>query len=90
MSSKIEKNAVKMLGKEQVILEKLPDLGCEDFSFFALERPSCFFHLGCHSEEIGPYVDLHNAGFTIDERCLMVGVELQVRNVLALLNGEEG
>jgi len=90
VTAAVEKNAVKMLGKEHVILEKLPDLGCEDFSFFALERPSCFFHLGCHSEEIGPYVDLHNSRFTIDERCLMIGVELQVRNVLSLLGCEEG
>ena len=86
----VEKNAAEMLGKENIILEPSPDLGCEDFSFFALERPSCFFHLGCYSEAAGEYVDLHNSKFDIDETCLMTGVELQVRNVLALLNSKEG
>ena len=86
----VEKNAAEMLGKEHIVLEPAPDLGCEDFSFFALERPSCFFHLGCYSEAIGEYVDLHNSKFTIDESCLMTGVELQVRNVLALLDSKEG
>jgi hypothetical protein len=38
---------------------------------------------------MGERVDLHNSTFDIDERCLKIGVEMQVRNVLALLNREE-
>ena len=73
-----------------MILEKEPSMGCEDFSYFALERPACFFLLGCYSKAVGEYVDLHNSKFTIDEACLMTGVELQVRNVLALLENNGG
>lgn len=85
----VEQNAIEVLGKENVIREKNPNLGTEDFSYFALERPACFFHLGCYNEEMGERVDLHNSTFDIDERCLKIGVEMQVRNVLALLNREE-
>ncbi len=84
----VEKNAVSLLGRENVTREKYPNLGTEDFSYFALERPSCFFQLGCYNEAMGERVDLHNSTFTIDESCLVTGVEMQVMNVLSLLNGE--
>ena len=84
----VEKNAVKLLGRDKVTREKDPNLGTEDFSYFALERPSCFFQLGCYNEAMGERVDLHNSAFTIDESCLVTGVEIQVMNVLSLLNGE--
>lgn len=72
--------AAEVLGPDHVHMEEYPDLGTEDFSFFALERPSCFYRLG---SGVGP--DLHNAGFLLDEDCLALGVELQVRGALALL-----
>lgn len=84
----VEKNAIQLLGKENVIREKNPNLGTEDFSYFALERPACFFHLGCYNEKMGERVDLHNCRFNIDESCLKIGVAMQVKNVLSLLNGE--
>ena len=85
----VENNAIELVGKENVIREKNPNLGTEDFSYFALERPSCFFHLGCYNENMGDRVDLHNSRFDIDESCLKLGVAMQVKNVLALLNREE-
>ncbi len=85
LTSVVEKTMVKMLGQEQVIVEKEPDLGCEDFSYFATEKPGCYYHLGCHNPKEEEHIDLHNPRFTIDEDCLAVGVALQVENVLAIL-----
>ncbi|MCR4710068.1 MAG: amidohydrolase [Clostridiales bacterium] len=85
VTSIVEENAVKLLGKENIILEDAPDLSCEDFSYFAMEKPACYFHLGCYDKKNGPRVDLHNPVFTIDEDCLMIGVRLQIENVLTLL-----
>ena len=82
----VEKNAAELVGEENVILEKEPDLGCEDFSYFAAAKPSCFFHLGCHHEKLGDRQDLHNSKFTVDEDCMITGVKLQVKNILDLLN----
>ncbi len=85
VTSIVEQTMVKMLGREQVIVEKEPDLGCEDFSYFATEKPGCYYHLGCHNPKEEEHIDLHNPRFTIDEDCLAIGVALQVKNVLAFL-----
>lgn len=84
----VEKNALRLLGNGHVIREEVPVLGCEDFSYFAAERPACFFHLGCRSPKVAPQAQagLHNCCFTIDEECLFTGIRLQAENVLALLN----
>lgn len=81
----VEKNARELLGADKIVLEQDPELGCEDFSYFATERPSCFYHLGCYHEKLGERIGVHNSSFTLDEDCLIVGVALQVKNVLTLL-----
>ena len=81
----VKDNAEELLGKSNVIIEKHPDLSCEDFSYFAIERPACYFHLGCYDEGSGLKVDLHHPKFTIDEKCMLIGVELQVMNVLSMI-----
>lgn len=89
VTSLVERNVAKLLGQESVILEPEPQLGCEDFSYFAMERPGCFFHLGCYHEKLGERVGAHNCGFTVDEDALIIGVALQVENVLALMEKGE-
>lgn len=79
------KNAQDILGKDNVILEDAPDLGAEDFSYFADERKSCYFHLGCSSKDTIDFIDLHHPNFDIDEDCLTIGVRLQVSNIILLL-----
>ena len=76
--------ACAQFGSDKVILRDVPSLGVEDFAYFAAERPSCFFHLGCaHPEEkrrIG-----HSCFFDIDERCIPIGIELYIASVLRFL-----
>ena len=87
VTAAVERNAKELLGGENVFREEVPELGCEDFSYFAAARPACYFHLGCSSSEAAPDQRpvLHNSCFQIDEHCMMTGVALQVKNVLALL-----
>ena len=87
VTSAVERNAKELLGGENVFREEVPELGCEDFSYFAAARPACYFHLGCSSPEAAPDQRpvLHNSCFQIDEHCMMTGAALQVKNVLALL-----
>lgn len=80
----VRKNAQELLGAEHIVLEQEPELGTEDFSYFAAARPACYFHLGCAPAD-GPAADLHNCRFNVNERCIAVGVEMQVKNVLSLL-----
>lgn len=82
---------VKEVGSEVVgegnVLEILePSMGAEDFSYFAQARKSCFFSLGCGNKEKDCKHPLHSNKFNIDEDSLRIGVEMQVRNVLKLLN----
>lgn len=81
----VKQNAIELLGKENIITEKYPDMGTEDFSYFAEQRPSCYFHLGCGNKEKNITADIHNSNFNIDENCLKIGVLLQVKNILSLL-----
>lgn len=80
----VQETAEEVLGKDNVVIEEFPDLGCEDFSFFAEKKPSCYFHLGCYDEKLGERVDLHNSKFDIDEECLFKGIELQLNNIIKI------
>lgn len=86
VTSVVEMNAKSLVGEKNVVLEEFPDLSCEDFSYFAMNKPACYFHLGCYNQQNGPRVDLHHPKFNIDEECMVLGVKLQVENVISLLN----
>ena len=64
------------MGEEHFVTVENPDLGGEDFSFFARERPCLMAWLGCRPagtprEE---FAVLHNSGFNPDEECFSWGV----------------
>lgn len=58
--------------------EKVHDLDlrmtAEDFSFYSLERPVCFFRLGVANQEKGIIHAVHHPRFDIDESALEIGV----------------
>ena len=64
---------------------KSAELFAEDFSYFTHAAPSCFYNLGCRNEKRNIVRPLHNSKFDLDEECLVIGVEMQVRGVLKLL-----
>lgn len=82
----IEAVAKEAIGAENIFAKEFPSLGVEDFAYFAEAVPSCFFHLGCKNEAENCTGPAHNGIFKVDEGCIVVGVELQVKNVLALLS----
>ena len=82
----VQETAEEVLGKENVVIEEYPELGCEDFAYFAAAKPACFFHLGCYNESLGEKVDIHNSRFDIDEDCLFTGIELQLNNIINIGN----
>jgi amidohydrolase len=84
----IEANAQQFLGKENLVYKEQPSMGVEDFSFFSLHAPSAFYYLGCGNKAHGIDALGHSSKFLIDEKCLKIGVLLQVTNALALLKNE--
>ncbi len=74
------------VGKENVKFFSYAALFAEDFAYFSQARKACYFSLGCRNEKKGIIHPLHSSKFDIDEECLKIGVEIQVRNVLRLLD----
>jgi amidohydrolase len=81
----VKSNGEKILGTDKVHIVKQPQLGVEDFAYFAEAVPSAFFFLGCRKSQNGEVFSAHNPRFDINEACLMTGVKMQVANVLSVL-----
>lgn len=62
-----------------------PQTASEDFSYYALERPSCFFFVGAHIPNT-PIYPHHNPKFMIDEDCLLIAAKSMASAVLYYLN----
>ena len=64
--------AVEYLGEDAVV-DLDPAMWAEDFAYFALKRPSCFYNLGVRNESRGINHAVHTARFDIDEEALRIG-----------------
>ncbi len=63
----------RIAGKENVI-EMIPGMGGEDFSYFARIVPGFYFRLGVANEKEGITGAIHTPAFDVDEECLKTGV----------------
>lgn len=77
--------AAPIIGKDHIHWKPSPSMGAEDFSFFLEKAPGVFYHLGCANKTSGITAPLHSRHFDIDERCLPLGVHLQIALTTALL-----
>jgi amidohydrolase len=77
---------VKSYAQEYLGLSNVDDLEmrmtAEDFSYYALEIPGCFYRLGVMNEEKGITSNLHTATFDADEKSLETGTGLMAWIVL--------
>jgi amidohydrolase len=73
--------AVEILG-DGGVLPFLPEMGGEDFAFFAREAPGAYWGLGIKKGEILP---VHNPHFDIDEDALPIGAAILAESALRLL-----
>ena len=75
LTNKTSEIAKEYLGSNNVV--DLPiRMTAEDFSYFSLERPSCFYRLGIKNEQKGIVHGLHTPRFNIDENALKIGMGL--------------
>lgn len=63
-----------------------PQPPSEDFAYYALERPSCFFYVGCAPDE-GPAYPHHNPKFIINEKSLLTCAQAMGTVVVDYLEG---
>jgi amidohydrolase len=75
--------AVKTLGQENVKWAAKPSVVAEDFSFFAMAKPSALMWLGAGSKNHLAF--MHAPYFDIDENVLLIGVNIITRAVKQFL-----
>jgi len=75
--------ARKMLGEKNVVTERRPSLGAEDFADYLGTVPGCMMLLGTKTpgKKITP---LHTSTFDIDEKALAIGTRLLTHALLSL------
>jgi amidohydrolase len=81
----IIKNAKEMDTITSIKHKEHPSLGVEDFGYYLEQTKGAFFHLGCGNKFEGITEGLHTSTFKVDERCIKIGIELQIRNTLSIL-----
>ncbi|MEJ6465801.1 amidohydrolase [Fusobacterium ulcerans] len=79
----VKSNGENILGIDKVKVKELPDMGVEDFAYFLEKIPGAFFNLGVGNREKKITAPLHNDKFNIDESALIIGVKMQIANILS-------
>jgi amidohydrolase len=80
----VREAAISAVGEEG-FRELPPMMGGEDFSYFALERPGCFFMVGVRNEERGITWPHHHPRFDLDEVGMTAGIATMANAVLLYL-----
>lgn len=75
LSARVKNYCAAFLGSEHVTDLELRTTA-EDFAYFALEKPSCFYRLGIRNEQKGIVSNLHTSTFNVDENSIATGMEL--------------
>jgi amidohydrolase len=68
------KSIERIVGEKNVI-DTLPGMGGEDFSYFSRVVPGFYYRLGVANVEKGITAGVHTAEFDVDESCLKVAVK---------------
>lgn len=87
VTARARDRAAAFLGEENVV-ELPPALWGEDFAYYALERPACFYNLGVRNESRGIVNPVHSPGFDVDEEALAIGPPLMAWIALGELTAD--
>ncbi|MGQ9618861.1 MAG: M20 metallopeptidase family protein [Candidatus Aminicenantia bacterium] len=71
----------KILVKKEFLVEGRPEMGGEDFSYFAREIPSLMLGLGVCPQDVKSN-SVHSPTFVVDERSIPLGVNLMTNIIL--------
>lgn len=78
--------AAEIIGSENIIQIKKPNMGTEDMSLYLEKVPGAFFVLGTGNPEKGITYPHHNSRFDLDEDALWVGAAVFVKTILDRLS----
>ena len=83
---KVTKAAGEVIGSENVVEIKKPNMGTEDMSLYLEKVPGAFFVLGTGNAEKGITYPHHNSKFDLDEDVLWIGPALFAKVTLDYLS----
>ncbi len=86
MTELVRGAAAAVVGSDNV-RDAAPIMGAEDFSYFLVQVPGCFFFVGSKNEGRGLVWGHHHPRFDIDEQTMAIGMETMTETVLRYLNG---
>lgn len=84
MTETVRRAAIEAVGEENVIDSPI-GMGGEDFAYFSLERPGCFFNVGTRNEERGIVWGHHHPRFDVEEEGMSAGIATMGNAVLSYL-----
>ncbi len=64
------------VGRENVTHRDHASMGGEDFSYYALKIPACFFFLGMRPDGYHTYPGLHTPRFDFNDEALPIGIDI--------------
>lgn len=73
MTAIVREAAIEAVGPDNVIDSPI-GMGGEDFAYYSLERPSCFFNVGTRNEERGIVWGHHHPRFDVEEEGMAAGI----------------
>ena len=79
--------AAKSVVGEENVQVATPKMGAEDFSYFLIERPGCFFFVGTGNPDKDSQWAHHHPRFDIDEDGMAQGMAVMAASVVSYLNG---
>ncbi|MDQ3443421.1 MAG: amidohydrolase [Chloroflexota bacterium] len=85
MTEMVRLAAIDAVGEDNVI-ESPIGMGGEDFSYFSLERPGCFFNVGTRNEDRGIIWGHHHPRFDVEEEGMSAGIATMGNAVLSYLD----
>jgi amidohydrolase len=75
LTDRLFNSSIEILGNENVCITDMR-LTAEDFAYYSLERPSCFYRLGTKSKSSDTVTNLHTNTFNVDEAAIETGIAL--------------
>ncbi len=84
LMKKILPTVERILGGKNFLVEGLPEMGGEDFSYFAREIPSVILGLGVCPPDVKSN-SVHSPTFLVDERSIPIGVKVMTNIILDYL-----
>ncbi len=76
MVALIEGAVCDLYGPDHMLIDEVPSMGVEDFSYYAERVPAAMFRLGIRPAHMNDHPHLHNPGFNFNDEALPIGIRM--------------